>query len=112
MAHTMVAEEIKSGLKEVMKIISNDRERISLLKNPEQKILAFSVQRVPSRISSDMLTALGLLGNIMGFSGFILATHNHTNYLLLGILGFITGWFGGSLDGRIAYIRNKPRKFN
>ena len=105
-----MAETIKSGLKEVMKIISNDRERTNLLKNPEQKILAFLVQRVPSWISSDMLTALGLFGNIMVFSGFILATHNHTNYLLLGVLGFIIGWFGDSLDGRIAYFRNKPRK--
>jgi len=31
--------------------------------------------------------------------------------LLLGILGFMVSWFGDSLDGRIAYYRNKPRKW-
>jgi len=96
--------------KEIMKIISNDRVRTNLLKNPEQKILAFLVQHVPSWISSNMLTALGLFGSIMVFSGFILAINNHKNYLLLSVLGFIIGWFGDSLDGRIAYFRNKPRK--
>jgi phosphatidylserine synthase len=29
---------------------------------------------------------------------------------LLGVLGFIISWFGDSLDGRVAYYRNKPRK--
>ena len=31
--------------------------------------------------------------------------------MLLGILGFIINWFGDSLDGRIAYYRNIPRKW-
>jgi len=96
--------------KEIMKINSNDRVSINLLKNPEQKILASLVQHVPSRISPNMVTALSLFGSIMVFSGFILAIHNHKNYLLLGVLGFIIGWLGDSLDGRIAYFRNKPRK--
>jgi hypothetical protein len=75
--------------KEIMKINSNDRVSINLLKNPEQKILASLVQHVPSRISPNMIIALGLFGSIMVFSGFILAIHNHKNYLLLGVLGFI-----------------------
>ena len=32
-------------------------------------------------------------------------------WLLLSILGFAIGWFGDSLDGRLAYFRNIPRKW-
>jgi hypothetical protein len=30
---------------------------------------------------------------------------------LLGVLGLAVNWFGDSLDGRIAYYRNQPRKW-
>ncbi|NLO68016.1 MAG: CDP-alcohol phosphatidyltransferase, partial [Bacteroidales bacterium] len=29
---------------------------------------------------------------------------------LLGIPGFVINWFGDSLDGRLAYYRNRPKK--
>jgi len=32
-------------------------------------------------------------------------------FLLMGVVGFAISWFGDSLDGRIAYYRNKPRKW-
>ena len=41
---------------------------------------------------------------------FILASFFNRNFLLLGLLGFAVSWFGDSLDGRLAYYRNKPRK--
>jgi hypothetical protein len=33
------------------------------------------------------------------------------NFLLLGLLGFFVNWFGDSMDGRVAYYRNTPRKW-
>ena len=45
------------------------------------------------------------------FSGFVLATFFHRGFLLLGVAGFAITWFGDSLDGRLAYYRNKPRKW-
>ncbi|HJV78583.1 MAG TPA: hypothetical protein VJ602_09385, partial [Paludibacter sp.] len=42
---------------------------------------------------------------------FILATYIDRNFLLLGILGFFINWFGDSMDGRVAYYRNTPRKW-
>jgi phosphatidylglycerophosphate synthase len=95
---------------EILKIISNDRLRTNLLKNYEQKILAFLVPRIPSRISSNMMTAFGFFGSFLVFISFVLATYFHIYYLLLGVLGFMISWFGDSLDGRLAYFRNKPRK--
>jgi len=96
---------------EVLKIISQDRGRTNLLKFYEQRTLAYLVQKIPSWISSDMLTAIGFLGSILIFVSFVLASYFGEVYLLLGVLGFMICWFGDSLDGRIAYFRNKQRKW-
>ena len=95
---------------EVVKSISRDRTRTNLLRKYEQPILAFLVQKVPSWVSSNMLTAIGFSGSILVFLSFILATYVHKNYLLLSVLGFFISWFGDSLDGRVAYYRKIPRK--
>lgn len=99
------------SINELAKTISQERGRTNLLKEFEQKTIAFLVQRIPSWISSDMLTVIGLFGSIIIFLSFILAAYINEGYLLLGILGFMINWFGDSLDGRIAYYRNIPRKW-
>lgn len=106
--HDKSNESLKTS--EVLESISQDRTRTNLLRKYEQRALAFLVQRIPSWISSDMLTAIGFCGGIIVFVSFILATYLNRNYLLLGVLGFTIIWFGDSLDGRVAYFRNKPRK--
>ena len=91
--------------------ISTDRNRTNLLKNSEQKLIAWLVQRIPTGISSNMLTAIGFAGSLMTTACFPLAKYFNKYWLLAGILGFIVNWFGDSLDGRLAYYRNKPRKW-
>lgn len=98
-------------LSKVIELISVDRERTNVLRKSEQKALAFLVQRIPSWISSDMLTGIGFGGNILTFFSFLLAAYVNTPYLLLGVLGYAISWFGDSLDGRIAYYRHKARKW-
>ncbi|MFZ4725938.1 MAG: CDP-alcohol phosphatidyltransferase family protein [Paludibacter sp.] len=98
-------------IQEIVKIIAHDRHRTNILKNIEQKSIAYLVQRIPSWISSDMLTAIGFFGNIIIFFSFVLAAYVHVAYLILASLGFAISWFGDSLDGRIAYYRNIPRKW-
>lgn len=99
------------SINKVIELISADRERTNILRKSEQKALAFLVQRTPSWISSDMLTAIGFGGNILTFFSFLLAAYIATPYLLLGVLGYAISWFGDSLDGRIAYYRHKERKW-
>lgn len=96
---------------EILKSISHERDRTNILKNQEQRTIAFLVQRIPGWVSSDMLTGIGFVGNLIVFSSFLLATLFGRVYLLTGLLGFIISWFGDSLDGRIAYYRRKPRKW-
>jgi phosphatidylglycerophosphate synthase len=102
---------IYQPLNKVIELISVDRERTNVLRKSEQKALAFLVQRIPSWISSDMLTGIGFGGNILTFFSFLLAAYVNTPYLLLGVLGYAISWFGDSLDGRIAYYRHKERKW-
>lgn len=97
--------------KDALSKITQDRSRTNVLRNSEQKALAYFVQRIPRWISSDMLTGIGFFGSILTFAGFVLAAYVNHNLLLLGILGLFVNWFGDSLDGRVAYYRNTPRKW-
>jgi len=97
--------------REAIKAISSERKRTNILRKVEQISIAFLVQRIPLWLTSNMLTAIGLFGNLLVFLSFLLAAYIDNNYLLLSTLGFVINWFGDSLDGRIAYYRNIPRKW-
>jgi hypothetical protein len=96
---------------ETLSAISKGRHRTNLLKVPEQKALAWLVRRIPYYINSDMLTLLGFIGSMIVSAGFILSTLFSSYFLLIGVLGLAINWFGDSLDGRLAYYRNRPRKW-
>lgn len=100
------------SFKKALLAISQERERTNLLKKYEQNAIAFLVQRIPSWVSSDMLTGVGFAGNVIVAASFVLGAHVSRYCLLIGILGFMISWFGDSLDGRIAYYRNSPRKWH
>ena len=97
--------------KKAESLIAQGRIRTNILHNVEQKSIAYLVQKIPAWMSSDMLTAIGFLGSVIVFLSFVLGAYISRYFLLLGILGFMVSWFGDSLDGRIAYYRNKPRKW-
>lgn len=102
---------LSDELIEIFEKISKDRIRTNLLKNSEQKTLAFLVKHIPFWIKSDMLTFVGFLGSLIILLSFLLSIYIHKNYLLIGVLGFAINWFGDSLDGRVAYYRNQSRKW-
>ncbi|MFN2314204.1 MAG: CDP-alcohol phosphatidyltransferase family protein [Bacteroidales bacterium] len=95
---------------EVLNSVFGDRTRTNLLKKYEQQAIAWLVQRIPQRITSNFLTGVGFFGYIIVFLSFVLASYYGRVWLLLGLPGFIINWFGDSLDGRLAYYRKKPRK--
>jgi hypothetical protein len=108
MYETQVKEHQK--IDQVLDSISRDRSRSNLLKKYEQLSIAYLVQRIPAWINSNMLTGIGLFGSIVVFSSFVLGAYFSRYFLLLGVPGFMISWFGDSLDGRLAYYRNIPRK--
>ncbi len=95
---------------DVLNSVFGDRTRTNLLKKYEQQAIAWLVQRIPPRITSNFLTGVGFFGYIVVFASFVLASYYERVWLLLGLPGFIINWFGDSLDGRLAYYRKKPRK--
>ncbi|HLS94008.1 MAG TPA: hypothetical protein VK017_00465 [Sphingobacterium sp.] len=96
---------------EINKKLFQDRKRTNILSSPEQKLISYLVPRIPGWISSDGLTAIGFLGSAMILGSFLLGEYVYRPLLLLGIFGFFVQWFGDSLDGRIAFYRNKSRKW-
>ncbi|MDD2247200.1 MAG: CDP-alcohol phosphatidyltransferase [Proteiniphilum sp.] len=101
----------KRKMAKTLKVIATDRNRTNILREWEQKTIAYLVQKVPSRITSDGLTAIGFFGNLLVASSFVLGAYLNRHWLLMSLLGFVINWVGDSLDGRLAYYRNKPRKW-
>jgi len=91
--------------------IAKDRHRTNLFKKYEQITIAFLVQHIPACITPNILTAIGLFGSFITAMSFVLAAYVNRYFLLLGLVGFAINWFGDSLDGRLAYYRNTPRKW-
>ncbi len=99
-----------SDMAEKAKRISADRKRTNLLRVPEQATIAFLCRVMPPFVTPDMLTMLSLVASLVIFYGFYLAK-NDPNFFAISIVGFAVQWFGDSLDGRLAYYRNIPRKW-
>ncbi|WP_419800912.1 CDP-alcohol phosphatidyltransferase family protein [Mucilaginibacter sp.] len=104
-------ETTEPGEADRSKKIFQDRKRTNILRKYEQQLISYLVKNTPLFFTSNVLTFIGFLGSLLVFIGFVLATYINRNYLLLGVIGFIINWYGDSLDGRIAYYRNIPRKW-
>jgi len=89
----------------------SDRKRTNILKRAEQLTIVYLLPKVPKFISPNILTLIGTLGSGFVFLAFVLGAYFANWYLLLGIIGLAINWFGDSLDGRLAYYRNIPRRW-
>lgn len=84
------------------------RIQTSLLNGVEKKALLFLAQRQPGWMTSNILTFIGFIGSVLIATGYLLSTKN-INYIWLSSLGFIVNWYGDSLDGTLARVRNRQR---
>ena len=85
------------------------RIQTSLLNPIEKKVLVWLASRMPAWVTSDMLTFVGFLGACIVATGYALSNLN-LNWLWLASFGFVVNWFGDSLDGSLARVRNTQRK--
>jgi hypothetical protein len=104
-------QEQKTAQSEALEKIQKDRRRTNMLRKHEQQFIAFLVRHQPKWMTSNILTGIGFAGSILTAASFFLAKYVHHYLLLLGIVGLLINWYGDSLDGRLAYYRNKPRKW-
>jgi len=84
------------------------REHRSLLSSLEKKALLWIAHRLPLWINSDHLTILGFISLIGVGLSYWYARYSSAG-LLYVIVFFILNWFGDSLDGTVARVRQRQR---
>lgn len=84
------------------------REHRSLLARVEKRTLVRIAERLPRAINSDHLSALGLAGMALA-GGAYWASHWTDAALVVVVLALAVNWFGDSLDGTVARVRNQQR---
>ena len=85
-----------------------ERIQTSILNAAEKKVLVWLAQRQPKWMTSDILTAIGFFGALVIAAGYILVNQN-IGFLWLASLGLVINWYGDSLDGTLARVRNTQR---
>lgn len=84
------------------------RIQTSFLNALEKKLLVWLAEKQPKWVTSDMMSYLGVFGAVVIATGYILTAWN-INFLWLSSLGFVINWYGDSLDGTLARVRNTQR---
>lgn len=91
-----------------MKQEQSKRIQTSLLNAAEKRVLIGLAERQPRWMTSDILTAIGVVGSIVVAIGYILSNF-HPGWLWLASMGFVINWYGDSLDGTLARVRKTQR---
>ena len=88
--------------------VEAQRNSTGLLTAVERRVLIWLAHRLPARVNSDHLTALGLVS--MFLVGVCFAVSREVPAALWGVVVFLAlNWFGDSLDGTLARVRGHQR---
>ena len=79
-----------------------------MLADMEKRALIWMAVRLPRWVNADHLTALGLLA-MVGVGASYWASRWNELALLGAVAGLALNWFGDSLDGTVARVRNHQR---
>src|SRR6202049_4144280 len=74
----------------------------------ERRALAWLAVRLPARVNSDHLTLVGFVAMFLAGASYALARTNRPG-LVLATFFLALNWFGDSLDGTLARLRNRQR---
>jgi archaetidylinositol phosphate synthase len=84
------------------------REQTSLLAPAEKRALVWMAERMPAWVNSDHLTALGFVAMFLAGAFYWMARSNR--YALIAVIVCLAlNWFGDSLDGTLARVRDRQR---
>ena len=85
-----------------------ERKQLSMLARVEKKTLIWLAERMPAWVNSDHLTLLGFIA--MFAAGLLYWAASWDRRALLGVIvALAINWFGDSLDGTLARVRNRLR---
>jgi phosphatidylglycerophosphate synthase len=85
-----------------------ERKQLSMLARVEKQTLIWLAERMPGWVNSDHLTGLGFVAMFLAGLGYWAASWNK-EALLWVIVALVVNWFGDSLDGTLARVRNRLR---
>lgn len=80
----------------------------SITAGPERKVLLWLAARMPAWVNSDHLTLVGFVAMLLAGASYALVRWNSAG-LLLATAFLALNWFGDSLDGTLARVRNCQR---
>ena len=84
------------------------REHGSVLAQVEKRALVWIATRIPRAVNSDHLSILGLAAMAVAGAAYW-ASHWHSAMLFVAVGALAVNWFGDSLDGTVARVRNHQR---
>lgn len=85
-----------------------DRAQLSFLASSEKRALLWLAHRMPGWVNSDRLTLLGFAAMFAAGGCYWMASWNSAG--LLGVIAaLVVNWFGDSLDGTLARVRQRQR---
>ncbi len=87
---------------------SAERVHHALTAKLEKRALIYFAERMPKAVNSDHLTLLGLIAQFLAGLCYVFSRWNKYA-LLLACLFIALNWFGDSLDGTLARVRNCQR---
>jgi phosphatidylglycerophosphate synthase len=92
-----------------MSATTHVRQNTSVLAAAEKRALIWMAQRLPRWINSDHLSALGLVSMAGAGLAFWLAASDPIAGAFLVAVCLLLNWFGDSLDGTVARVRDQQR---
>jgi phosphatidylglycerophosphate synthase len=92
-----------------MSTTTHVRQHNSVLAATEKRVLIWIAERLPRWINSDHLSALGLAAMAGAGLSFVVAATDPVACASLVVLCLILNWFGDSLDGTVARVRDQQR---
>lgn len=81
---------------------------MALTADIERRALIALARRLHAGIRADHLTVLGVLAAVATGIGYVLSAHS-VHWLWLASAGLVVNWFGDSLDGTVARVRDQQR---
>jgi len=97
-----LAEARRAGFRQATRVHG------SFLAAAEKRVLVWMAERMPAWVNSDRLTLLGFAAQIATGVCYALAVHDR-RMLLAAVVCLAVNWFGDSLDGTLARVRQRQR---
>jgi archaetidylinositol phosphate synthase len=110
MAAESISERKNPAREDKKSVAFKDAFRLqeSFTASAERKALAWLAVRLPARVNSDHLTLLGFMAMFLAGASYAFA-RTHRAGLILATFFLTLNWFGDSLDGTLARLRNRQR---